>query len=663
MPAGRAHHSRSMTTTPDRQSHGGSAQDPPRQAALRQVLRAPGRALDAGTRAFMEARLGHDLGGVRIHDDAAGAAAAEAQGALALSAGRDLVFGQGRYAPGTAAGRRLLAHELAHALQQGVRSMPPAMAGLDASPGPDRAEREANEIEAAIDDRPAGPAPSPRAGSVPAGAVQHKPASDPRRHYPWVGKISAPWNAALRKGPAKDPADPHANTLADLPADTEVLVTNVKRGWLLVEVTVGGKKLTGYVSQELVTFVAASAFALPPVTVSVHVPTVAEAFVTLKRAETRKRADAWWVPAEEEKDDLDLCAAILDKTGKYSVDKTSWQVSFQRQAGQKTRIDTIEDFILFVEAVELQYPGARPAEVASEIRQLWDADVNWELLVGSQGIKSGGALVDIETEPNPVALMFDMKDLAPGAGAKRIETRMGPVIINHVMAGIDAVLSGGPASYPKAFLAARGHDDAQAELKYKVLSRASAGDVRDFATWAGDLGQAYGEYLAARYVKSETGSLADFMAAKSSDAELVGDIHGYIANLVWKKVPAASSPTGGEFRISNILRDLYLVDKPSAGASYRDYMELVSERTGPDLRSFVRFRALAFARPWFAKEAIRHRGTWGSPGWTAREILDNALTEFDTVHGRHEANAAVAAADKIDAAVDHFMALLSATIQ
>ena len=665
MPAARAHLSRSTPTTPDRHAHGDTPQDPPRQAALHQALRAPGRGLDSDTRVFMETRLGRDLRGVRIHDDDAGAAAAEALGALAFTAGRDLVFAQGRYAPGTLEGRRLLAHELAHAVQQGVPAHSPgAVAAPGSRPQPDRAEQEANHIEAFIDagNGRAARAPALRANSVPAGTVQRKPAPDPRKQYPWEGKITAPWNAALRKGPSKDPADPHANTLADLPAGTEVLVTNVKSGWLLVEVTLGGKKLNGYVSQELVTFVKASAFALAPVTVSVHLPSIAEAFVMLKRAETRKRAEPAWTPAEEEQDDLELAASILEKTGKYSVAKTSWQVSFQTKPGQKVKIDSIEDFILFVEAVELQYPAAKPAEIASEIRQLWYSDVNWEVLVASQGIKGGGAQVDIETEPNPVALMFDMQDLAPAKGGKRIATRMGEVDIGHVLAGIDAALSGGPSTYPKAFLAAQGHDDYQAELKYQVLSRAAGGDVRDFATWAGDLGQAYAEYLAAHYVKSEPGSLTDFVAGKATDAELLGDIHGYIANLVWKKLPASASPSGGEFRISNILRDLYLVDKPSA-ATYRDYMELVSERTGPDLRSFVRFRSLAFARPWYAKEVIGHRGKWASPGWTAREILDNALTEFDTRHAQHEANAAVAPADRIDAAVDHFMALLSASIK
>jgi len=66
----------------------------------------------------MEARFGHDFGAVRIHADARAAASAAALGALAYTVGPHIVFGAGRYAPGSAEGRALLAHELAHTIQQ-----------------------------------------------------------------------------------------------------------------------------------------------------------------------------------------------------------------------------------------------------------------------------------------------------------------------------------------------------------------------------------------------------------------------------------------------------------------------------------------------------------------------------------------------------------------
>ena len=82
------------------------------------VLRSPGQPLDAGTRAFMEPRFGHDFSGVRVHTDAKAAESARAVNALAYTVGREMVFGAGQYVPTTNAGRKLMAHELTHVVQQ-----------------------------------------------------------------------------------------------------------------------------------------------------------------------------------------------------------------------------------------------------------------------------------------------------------------------------------------------------------------------------------------------------------------------------------------------------------------------------------------------------------------------------------------------------------------
>jgi len=83
-----------------------------------EVLRSPGQPLDAGTRAFMEPRFGHDFSGVRVHSDAKAAESASAVQARAYTAGRNVVFGAGEFAPGTHEGQKLLGHELAHVVQQ-----------------------------------------------------------------------------------------------------------------------------------------------------------------------------------------------------------------------------------------------------------------------------------------------------------------------------------------------------------------------------------------------------------------------------------------------------------------------------------------------------------------------------------------------------------------
>ena len=76
-----------------------------------------GQPLPESARDFFEARLGHDFGRVRVHNDERAARLAEGLGARAFAAGDDLVFGAGEYAPDTFRGQRLLAHELAHVVQ------------------------------------------------------------------------------------------------------------------------------------------------------------------------------------------------------------------------------------------------------------------------------------------------------------------------------------------------------------------------------------------------------------------------------------------------------------------------------------------------------------------------------------------------------------------
>jgi hypothetical protein len=85
---------------------------------VHEVLRTSGRPLDRATRAFMEPRFGHDFSHVRVHTDVRAEDSARAVGALAYTVGSDIVFGRDRFQPSSHAGRTLLAHELAHVMQQ-----------------------------------------------------------------------------------------------------------------------------------------------------------------------------------------------------------------------------------------------------------------------------------------------------------------------------------------------------------------------------------------------------------------------------------------------------------------------------------------------------------------------------------------------------------------
>ena len=107
-----------------------------------------GRRLDSATRIAMEPAFGTDLSGVRLHSDRRAAQAARDIDAYAFTHGEDIFFGAGQFRPATTDGHRLLAHELAHVMQQrdsgGAQLQP--YASVEVSRPGDRCEREADRI-------------------------------------------------------------------------------------------------------------------------------------------------------------------------------------------------------------------------------------------------------------------------------------------------------------------------------------------------------------------------------------------------------------------------------------------------------------------------------------------------------------------------------------
>ena len=77
-----------------------------------------GTTMDPGTKSFMESRFGTEFSDVKIHAGAESGQLSEALNAQAFTVGKDIYFNQGKYNPGTESGKRLLAHELTHTIQQ-----------------------------------------------------------------------------------------------------------------------------------------------------------------------------------------------------------------------------------------------------------------------------------------------------------------------------------------------------------------------------------------------------------------------------------------------------------------------------------------------------------------------------------------------------------------
>ena len=121
---------------------------------VRGVLATSGEPLAAATKQTMEAHFGHDFSHVRVHADRRAAESARAVDARAYTVGSHIAFGRDRYAPDSTSGRRLLAHELTHVVQQGEASassgaQPPTAAHEH------EADRAAETVAAGLGARPA----------------------------------------------------------------------------------------------------------------------------------------------------------------------------------------------------------------------------------------------------------------------------------------------------------------------------------------------------------------------------------------------------------------------------------------------------------------------------------------------------------------------------
>jgi hypothetical protein len=138
-------------------------------AFVPEALRASGQPIDRGTRSFFESRLGHDFSHVRVHTDGAASESAEALNAHAFTVDRHILFGAGKYSPGTSEGRGLLAHELTHVVQQA--------GGSGGSISGPQAEHEADQNSSRLVAGQSGVVPSP----VRAGQVQRQKKKDEKK--------------------------------------------------------------------------------------------------------------------------------------------------------------------------------------------------------------------------------------------------------------------------------------------------------------------------------------------------------------------------------------------------------------------------------------------------------------------------------------------------
>lgn len=126
-------------TTPRTDAPAPSAATGELPGLVRKTVESAGRPLDVPLRQALAPRFGADFGTVRIHTDATAAASTRSLQARAYAVGQHIAFDDGEYQPGTTSGRTLIAHELAHTLQQSGRGAPDIQRQEPSSPAGDAA--------------------------------------------------------------------------------------------------------------------------------------------------------------------------------------------------------------------------------------------------------------------------------------------------------------------------------------------------------------------------------------------------------------------------------------------------------------------------------------------------------------------------------------------
>ncbi|NOQ74231.1 MAG: hypothetical protein GQ574_19640 [Crocinitomix sp.] len=286
------------------------------------------------------------------------------------------------------------------------------------------------------------------------------------------------------------------------------------------------------------------------------------------------------------------------------------------------KINSIDDFIAFVEIIEMMYPNAKPSNIIGELRQVWFSDLKWDTVVAGNGIQKKGERIDIETKPNRIAEIFAMSNLAPidetkkPSPRKTMKLNLGNADIGHLIAGVDATLNGYrkevDVDLPTWFTPI---DRRTAVSVRKAYNRSPHKVISDYQTWSGDLGQAYATYLYTRFetagkfewideTKISIKSLKRSKELFATTAELTGDIYGYIlVELVKKSANITDDKNIKEMKISDLFKHFIRQERLTKNNKeiYKNTFARVAGVKKGGLKSFIKKRSIVFSKIWIEK--------------------------------------------------------------
>lgn len=544
---------------------GGATTAPP---VVHDVLRSPGRPLDAATRSYMEPRFGRDFGDVRVHSDSMAAESARAVGAHAYTVGSTIAFDDGEYRPGAESGRRLLAHELAHVVQQSQTASP----WLSRWVSCDSTSFTGMEFGAACPPREPGEVARSRSGLS-------------------VGPIDAPETGEIVFGFAVGSSN--ASGLASDPTwrtfSSSIAASSTDR-WEILGFTdcEGAESLNADLRQHRASRVSAQ---LPPA-----------AKAQIDRSVGAPMTDC--VASNDTESNRKFNRSVVFRRTSSTVTFPAESITgIQCPPTATITVTDLADYIALMQCAETRM-GLSAREMLTVFRQLY---------YGKPWSNSKTSLWDRVIQCSPAVGDPQTKLGTPLFESLQKSQEVAGVDVGHVFAGLEAMTC--PTQ------------DVSFSVVHGLAKAVAAMPNEAFATWGGDLGAAAAAHVAcdqlgsAAASKDECGmkappqTLTFYFEHHAPPQDLEGDIDPFIMRASENGITCASSP-GVTFTpsraISDIFVDAYINSTSKLGAAHQNRYECMLQLLGATIsgkrvtnraaiKSRFTFQVASFADLFFTK--------------------------------------------------------------
>jgi outer membrane protein OmpA-like peptidoglycan-associated protein len=512
------------------------------------VLASPGKPLEPSLLQDMEQRFGHDFSRVRVHTGTAAEQSAWDVNAQAYTVGRDMVFGRSRFAPGTNEGRRLIAHELTHVVQQ---------SGADRmSVGRSKDERDLSPIIPSIQ------------GAIARQSIQRTPLCPDKRDSGEVTKSQAP-TGILADDTVFDAAK-ESLSIQDFGIDQASVRPTMTESddW---------RRMMSMILGDPTTHVAVLGFSdcMGPEQNNQglrgrRADAVVKAMPAEAQAKVSPTFKGWWGSltylfpndtAENRARNRMVLVALL-RSGIDSCDGLA-------------KAANIDQFIFLVSCLEKRLGLTKAADAPktlSLLRQLFFGNASWSTQrnrskVWDDIITNRPWAPGDDPTPKLGAKLLSALQASKEVKVDSSSSSMG-IEVSHLLTGLDAMMKPEKPAI---------HAAGQIYLQTNVLNHA-------LATWAGDVASAATNYTICVDFLKFSASYDDFFKHLAEDADLEGDIDAYAVWAALNSAPSAPLPLQLNLPVSEVLMQYYRLKNTPGGQARAERFEVFANYYGANVQ-------------------------------------------------------------------------------